>query len=62
MTVLVLVRLLWVWGLTGGWGWEYFFLKNIGLNYSVSSTYASLTGGSLKYIKTPPGGGVELFR
>ena len=31
------------------WGWEYFFPKNIDLNYSVNPTYAAVTGNSLKY-------------
>jgi hypothetical protein len=36
------------------WGWEYFFPKNMDLNYdsNFNPTYAAVTGNSLKYVKS----------
>lgn len=31
------------------WGWEYFYPKNIDLNYNVKSSYSTLIGNSIKY-------------
>jgi len=31
------------------WGWEYFYPKNIDLNYNVKSSYSTLIGNSVKY-------------
>jgi heme/copper-type cytochrome/quinol oxidase subunit 2 len=31
------------------WGWEYFYPKNIDLNYNVTPSYSSLIGNSIKY-------------
>ena len=31
------------------WGWEYFYPKNIDLNYNLKSSYSSFVGNSLKY-------------
>jgi heme/copper-type cytochrome/quinol oxidase subunit 2 len=35
------------------WGWEYFFPKNIDLNYTNNPSYSTMTGNSLKYTRTP---------
>jgi len=34
------------------WGWEYFYPKNIDLNYNVTPSFSSFTGNSLKYHNT----------
>ena len=34
------------------WGWEYFYPKNIDLNYNVSPSYSSFIGNSIKYNNT----------
>jgi hypothetical protein len=34
------------------WGWEYFYPKNIDLNYNVKSSYGSFIGNSIKYNNT----------
>jgi heme/copper-type cytochrome/quinol oxidase subunit 2 len=34
------------------WGWEYFYPKNIDLNYNLRMTYSSMLGNSLKYSTT----------
>jgi heme/copper-type cytochrome/quinol oxidase subunit 2 len=34
------------------WGWEYFYPKNIDLNYNVRSSYSSMIGNSIKYSNT----------
>jgi heme/copper-type cytochrome/quinol oxidase subunit 2 len=31
------------------WGWEYFYPKNIDLNYNVKQSYSTLMGNSIKY-------------
>ena len=31
------------------WGWEYYYPKNLDLNYNIKSSYTSYTGKSLKY-------------
>jgi len=31
------------------WGWEYFYPKNIDLNYNVKSSFSTLVGNSIKY-------------
>ena len=31
------------------WGWEYFYPKNIDLNYSVKPSYSAFMGNSVKY-------------
>jgi hypothetical protein len=31
------------------WGWEYFYPKNIDLNYNLKPSYSLITGNSLKY-------------
>jgi heme/copper-type cytochrome/quinol oxidase subunit 2 len=31
------------------WGWEYYYPKNIDLNYNVKSSYSAFIGNSLKY-------------
>ena len=34
------------------WGWEYFYPKNIDLNYNVNPSYSSFIGNSIKYNNT----------
>ena len=34
------------------WGWEYFYPKNIDLNYNVRPSYSSFIGNSIKYSNT----------
>ena len=34
------------------WGWEYFYPKNIDLNYNVTPSYSSFVGNSIKYNNT----------
>lgn len=34
------------------WGWEYFYPKNIDLNYNVKPSYSSFLGNSIKYNNT----------
>lgn len=34
------------------WGWEYYYPKDIDLNYNIKKNYASFAGNSLKYNKT----------
>jgi len=34
------------------WGWEYFYPKNIDLNYNVKPSYSNFIGNSLKYTNT----------
>lgn len=34
------------------WGWEYFYPKGIDLNYTVSPSYSTAVGNSLKYSTT----------
>lgn len=34
------------------WGWEYFYPKNIDLNYNVKPSYSSFIGNSIKYNNT----------
>jgi len=34
------------------WGWEYFYPKNIDLNYNVRPSYSSFLGNSIKYNNT----------
>jgi hypothetical protein len=34
------------------WGWEYFYPKNIDLNYNVTPSYSSFIGNSIKYNNT----------
>jgi heme/copper-type cytochrome/quinol oxidase subunit 2 len=34
------------------WGWEYFYPKNIDLNYNVRLSYSAMLGNSLKYSTT----------
>ena len=31
------------------WGWEYYYPKNIDLNYNIKSSYSTFVGNSLKY-------------
>jgi heme/copper-type cytochrome/quinol oxidase subunit 2 len=31
------------------WGWEYFYPKNIDLNYNLKPSYSSFVGNSIKY-------------
>jgi len=31
------------------WGWEYYYPKNLDLNYNVRTSYSSFTGKSLRY-------------
>jgi len=37
------------------WGWEYYYPKNIDLNYNVSPSYSSVTGNSLRYNRSQEG-------
>jgi len=34
------------------WGWEYYYPKDIDLNYNIKPSYSSFVGNSLKYTKT----------
>lgn len=34
------------------WGWEYFYPKNMDLNYNVRPSYSSFIGNSIKYSNT----------
>jgi heme/copper-type cytochrome/quinol oxidase subunit 2 len=34
------------------WGWEYFYPKNIDLNYNIKTSYSSFIGNSVKYSNT----------
>jgi len=34
------------------WGWEYYYPKDIDLNYNIKPSYSSFTGNSLKYTKS----------
>ena len=34
------------------WGWEYYYPKDLDLNYNIKPNYSTFTGNSLKYTKT----------
>lgn len=34
------------------WGWEYYYPKDIDLNYNIKPSYSKFVGNSLKYVKT----------